>query len=700
MSRMDDIAREKKEFTPSSGFNLVGVDTFEDPGEQLYLIKHFTGRGEAETALKKRKSENEDEALHIYGSEEPVTKSGIDMDAIDQLEKAAKPAPKKTPHPVSEAQRRWAFAAEKRGELPEGKALTWSRRVKGEDLPASKATMDMLADVIDVGMVGKATDPPEKKEASDQGKDKKDVKPAFGKNNDNKGKDSKGQPPNGKPPQPGDKVEYPTKVEDPENPGEFTFEIMPEGDRSEEARFVVSDETPQGAHWEEPQHSEHYEHFKQWKSARKQGLEGTSIPQELVQGAMLHAGKHHFDAGPHKAAYDDHLAHQNANGAPKPPPSHHTVKNNNGSHQAMRSKDEKGKDKPNGKPPIKSGDKPDEKSGDKPKEKLMVGKMQVPRSAPDTEAEDVRTHGRARSGTERPAVGDRSAEIVDGYQELYGHKRDTCKSGDAIEQLDPLVKTELRKVEDKIGVPKKSEEGKPMHKQTGENYDLSKGLYGYDDRDGKAKDLPEAYLYDYLCGFIKEAIDSYDCRSKMKVLTAGEDIHQRAAQEVMFHLVQRMPKDKNLMRATKKYKVTQDGIANIIKEKNFIATLSDSKPSNRDYDPSSTYFSTDWDSMSAMGATEGNSPTGEVMVASQDSPWAQGSPGVKLADEPDRQPVQIEPGNPFGDLGELQKSKVNAPYQDQAVQPNMDNGCIIHGMRDLTKDQNFQNPQGTCTCKK
>lgn len=42
---------------------------------------------------------------------------------------------KRTSHPVSESQRRWAFAAEDRGQLPKGKAMAWSRRVEGEDLP-------------------------------------------------------------------------------------------------------------------------------------------------------------------------------------------------------------------------------------------------------------------------------------------------------------------------------------------------------------------------------------------------------------------------------------------------------------------------------------------------------------------------------------------------------------------------------------
>jgi hypothetical protein len=48
---------------------------------------------------------------------------------------------KKQEHPVSEAQRRWAFAAEERGELLGGTARKWSRRVKGQDLPASTGKM-------------------------------------------------------------------------------------------------------------------------------------------------------------------------------------------------------------------------------------------------------------------------------------------------------------------------------------------------------------------------------------------------------------------------------------------------------------------------------------------------------------------------------------------------------------------------------
>jgi len=835
------------------------------------------------------------EYLHADGPHR-IRKSEVAMDAIDQLEKAAR---KKTPHPVSEAQRRWAFAAEARGELPKGKAREWSRRVKGKNLPEAKMVdaiemlgkrtpgirralralaeaknantqrvaqgkapiiegekvsletfsrrtgapgskkeakerlaAKMVGDAID--LIGKFADLMNKEgQSKDQKADKKNDKPPFGKKpNGNDGK-----------PQPGDKREYKTKIENPEKPGEFTFELLSEDERPEDARFVVSDETPEGAHWEMPHHSEHYEHFKQWKAARKQGLQGTDIPEELVHGAMKHAQKHHFDAGPHKAAYDDYLAHQNSNGAPKPPPSHHTMNGNgngngnNGSHPAMRSKDENGK----GQPPMKSGQQPPQKPEKKPQ---MMGKMVIPAD----EMQDTKTYGVSRSGTERPAVGSNTRTMEDNYQEIFGYMKEytEMKSMDAIDQLEvlskagpyigpkggqwadpkhtipwkgekqfgpatkqklaqaqkwveksplsldskklerdlrllrnnpPRVRTvwstphlkrhvievwstvtgkyipegerkeesdahkelkgwiedhkeKIQRFRDAIGESeraeaekkrkpdpypgktfhealmasgktKKSEGSEPMYQQEGDTYKLSKGIYSYDDRDGKAKDLPDAYLFEYLAGFVKEAITSYDCRNRLKALTAGEDIYTRAAQEAMQMLVRQMPQDKNLMRATKKYKVTQQTLADIIKQRNFIATPSDSKPSGRDYnDPASSYFSTDWDSMTSMGVTGDASPTGEVMLASEQNPWAQGAPGVKLASEPDARPAVPMPGNPFGDVGVLHKSKVRQLYPDQSVRANVNASCIIHGSRDLTKDQNFQNPHGACTCKR
>lgn len=44
-------------------------------------------------------------------------------------------AKKRLEHPFSEQQRKWAWAATERGELPAGKAREWSHRVKGKKLP-------------------------------------------------------------------------------------------------------------------------------------------------------------------------------------------------------------------------------------------------------------------------------------------------------------------------------------------------------------------------------------------------------------------------------------------------------------------------------------------------------------------------------------------------------------------------------------
>ena len=51
--------KEKKKLTPETGFNLVGIDYFEDNGSQLYLIEHFEMYQDALNAKKDRKNQNE-----------------------------------------------------------------------------------------------------------------------------------------------------------------------------------------------------------------------------------------------------------------------------------------------------------------------------------------------------------------------------------------------------------------------------------------------------------------------------------------------------------------------------------------------------------------------------------------------------------------------------------------------------------------
>ena len=61
----EEITKEEKiKLTPDSGFNLVGIDYFEQPGNRLYLVKHFDVYQEALNAKKERKQS--DDYLILY----------------------------------------------------------------------------------------------------------------------------------------------------------------------------------------------------------------------------------------------------------------------------------------------------------------------------------------------------------------------------------------------------------------------------------------------------------------------------------------------------------------------------------------------------------------------------------------------------------------------------------------------------------
>lgn len=63
------MKKDREKFIPKAGFNLVGVDEFERPGEQLYLIDHLTDRGAAVKALDAWKKAHPRAKAYIYGSD-------------------------------------------------------------------------------------------------------------------------------------------------------------------------------------------------------------------------------------------------------------------------------------------------------------------------------------------------------------------------------------------------------------------------------------------------------------------------------------------------------------------------------------------------------------------------------------------------------------------------------------------------------
>jgi len=70
MSDLDKRLAAKDEFTPDSGFNLVGMDDFEDPGDELYLVGNFPSKNAAELARDVRLKDDPNEKLFIYGPRE------------------------------------------------------------------------------------------------------------------------------------------------------------------------------------------------------------------------------------------------------------------------------------------------------------------------------------------------------------------------------------------------------------------------------------------------------------------------------------------------------------------------------------------------------------------------------------------------------------------------------------------------------
>ena len=55
----NDFEKEKKRLTPDTGFDLIGIDYFSEPENQLYLVEHFEMYQDALNAKKNRKKPEE-----------------------------------------------------------------------------------------------------------------------------------------------------------------------------------------------------------------------------------------------------------------------------------------------------------------------------------------------------------------------------------------------------------------------------------------------------------------------------------------------------------------------------------------------------------------------------------------------------------------------------------------------------------------
>lgn len=64
---LDKRLAAKKALTPKKGFNVVAVDTFEEPGDELYLVSNHATEAEANEACSARKRSHPHEPCYVYG---------------------------------------------------------------------------------------------------------------------------------------------------------------------------------------------------------------------------------------------------------------------------------------------------------------------------------------------------------------------------------------------------------------------------------------------------------------------------------------------------------------------------------------------------------------------------------------------------------------------------------------------------------
>jgi len=229
-------------------------------------------------------------------------------------------------------------------------------------------------------------------------------------------------------------------------------------------------------------------------------------------------------------------------------------------------------------------------------------------------------------------------------------------------------------------------EGRPL---------IKGGLYSFrDPHDGKARLLPAAYLFDYLCAFVCEAYE-HEVTEPAHKFTNVRDLPTTMARAIMGELVVRMTKDTNLRRACQKFKCTVDTIATLLVKKNILKTHSDAMP-------------TDSDSAAAMGA--GMLSEAEVMAYSKPSPWMQKSDShvhIGVGRLVDRTPENLahtlidDSQDPHALVRKSIRDSVVehgsqlAHPEEVAVTRSAD--CPVHA-REIHKAMNLWNPMGPCTC--
>jgi len=60
-------ARARAKMIPKKGFNVVGVDDFERPGQDIFLVKNVETQAEADALRAKKEKDDPGNRYYVYG---------------------------------------------------------------------------------------------------------------------------------------------------------------------------------------------------------------------------------------------------------------------------------------------------------------------------------------------------------------------------------------------------------------------------------------------------------------------------------------------------------------------------------------------------------------------------------------------------------------------------------------------------------
>lgn len=212
---------------------------------------------------------------------------------------------------------------------------------------------------------------------------------------------------------------------------------------------------------------------------------------------------------------------------------------------------------------------------------------------------------------------------------------------------------------------------------------LRKGLHTYAHA---GDDLPDNYLFEYLCGFVEEAFEHEHSEPEHNELEHGELV-EALGRAVFGELLAYAPRNRNLMRAIIRHPQTAESVADLIVARGLLKPRADTIP-------------LDYESHAAMGAPEAMAYS---MTARDFDDLAH--VGTRLVHTDPGNAAHLVKADPSTAVEALRGSRARymaglvAAATEPAV-PNIAADCPIHNGIDITKAHMAWYGMTPCTCPK